>query len=402
VQTGCGIHYKLGFVRPSLGASIPSSFSGSCRGSALGGLITDYATWDWIFFINLPMGLLSLLLVGALVSEPSTSEAERRELLKGGLRVDAIGFLLVVLGLGCLEIVLDRGQRDDWFHSSFITTFAIISGVSLAALIPWELTRKMPIVDLRIIGQRQFGICFFLMLLFGGIVVSTTQLIPQITQTLFGYTATLAGLSLSNGGAVLLVAMPIAGQVSSRVQPKWLLGLGLFMTGIAMRHLTNLYGDVDFTWFAWARIYLSLGLPFFFLSITTASYEGLRPDQTNQASGLINVARNLGGSIFVALTQTVIQQQQQFHNSRLIENITPSSPQYQDTLHTVIQHFINQGSSAVKASSQATAWIGQTIGTQAQLLSYIDAFWLLSLFCFAAIPVIFFLRPVKLGAGHPA
>ncbi len=153
---------------------------------------------------------------------------------------------------------------------------------------------------------------------------------------------------------------------------------------------------------AWARVYISIGLPFAFLAITTASYDGLRPDQSNQASGWINVARNLGGSIFVAIMQTVIQQQQQFHNSRLIENIAPSSPQYQDTARTVTQHFLNHGSSSVRASGQATAWIGETVSQQAQILSYIDAFWLLSAICFAAIPVVLLLRSVKLGAGRPA
>jgi DHA2 family multidrug resistance protein len=348
------------------------------------------------------MGLLSLLLVGAFVSEPSTSEQERREMIDRGLTIDYAGFALVALGLGCLEVVLDQGQRDDWFASSFITTFAIISGIALALLIPWELTRKSPIVDLRIIGKRQFGICFFIMLIFGGIVVCTTQLIPEITQTLFGYTATLAGLSLSYGGAALLLIMPLAGQLSGRVQPRWLLLFGLLVTGIAMRNLTNLDADVDFVWFAWARVYISLGLPFVFISITTASYDGLRPNQTNQASGLINVARNLGGSIFVAMTQTVIQQREQFHNSRLIENIDPSSQQYQDALRAVTQYFVNAGSSASQAAGRATGWIGQTVGQQAQVLAYIDAFWLLSAICFAAIPIALLLGNVKLGSGRHA
>ena len=371
-------------------------------GPTLGGYITDNASWHWIFFINLPMGLLSLFLVGTLVKEPSTSEKERRELLKGGMNVDVIGFILVALGLGCLEIVLDQGQRDDWFKSSFITTFAVISATSLIALIPWELTRKSPIVELRLLGQRQFGLCFFIMLIMGGIIVSSTQLIPQLVQTLFGYTATLAGLALSYGAMVLFVIMPLAGQLTNRIQPRWLIIFGLSVVSLAMQHLTNLTADVDFAWFAWARIYISVGLPFIFLSITVASYEGLKPGQTNQASGLINVARNLGGSIFVAMTQTIIQQREQFHNSRLIENIAPANPLYQDTLRTVTNYFIGKGSSAAEASRQAIAWIGQTISQQTQLLSYIDAFWVLSMICLAAIPVALLLRPVRLGARPPA
>ena len=371
-------------------------------GPTLGGYITDNASWHWIFFINLPVGLLSLLLVSMLVSEPSTSERERQELFAAGFKIDYTGFLLVALSLGCLEIVLDQGQCDDWFHSAFITSFAAVSALTFAALIPWELSCKHPIVELRLIGQRQFGICFFIMLIFGGIVVSITQLIPQITQTLFGYTATLAGLSLSYGGAALLPLMPIAGLFAGRVQPRWLLLFGLTVTGATMRHLTNLSPDADFEWFAWARVYISFGLPFVFLAITTASYDGLRPDQSNQASGLINVARNLGGSIFVAMTQTAIQQREQFHTSRLVQDITRASPQYHDTLRSVTHYFIDRGSSAAEASGQAIGWIGQTISQQAQLLSYIDTFWLLSTICFASIPIALLLRNVKLGAGRPA
>ena len=371
-------------------------------GPTLGGYITDNASWHWIFFINLPMGILSLLLVSMLVSEPSTSEKERRELFAAGFKIDFIGFLLVALSLGCLEIVLDQGQRDDWFHSQFITLFAAISAMSFALLIPWELSCKHPIVELRLIGQRQFGICFFIMLLFGGIIVSTTQLIPQMTQTLFGYSATLAGLSLSYGGAVLLLIMPLAGLTTSWVQPRWLLLFGLIVTGLAMGNITNLTPGADFAWFAWARVYLSFGLPFVFLAITTASYDGLEPRLSNQASGLINVARNLGGSIFVAMTQTAIQQREQFHGSRLVHDITLASPQYQEALRSVTQYFADKGSPAAEASRQAIGWIGQTLDQQAQLLSYIDTFWLLSMICFAAIPIVLFLRNVKLGAGAAA
>lgn len=347
------------------------------------------------------MGLLSLFLVQMLVSEPQSLEEERRKFLKGGLQIDFIGFLLVAVGLGSLEVVLDEGQRSDWFNSSFITIFAITSGLALVALVPWELTRKQPIIDLRLLGRRQFGICFFVMLIMGGIIVCTSQLIPQIAQTMFGYTAMLAGEAVSYGAIVLLVVMPLAGQISGRVQPRWLIIFGLCVVALAMRHLMNLNADVDFAWFSWARVYISLGLPFIFLSITTASYQELQPSQTNQASGLINVARNLGGSIFVSMTQTVLQQREQFHNARLVETINPSGPQYQDTLREATQYFIAKGSSAAEAAGQATAWIGQTVAQQAQFFSYIDVFWILAMICLSSIPLVLFLRTSDPTAARP-
>lgn len=188
-------------------------------GPTLGGWITDTSSWHWIFFINVPMGLLSLLLVSALVQEPAATERERQQLLRSGLRVDLVGFILVALGLGCLEVVLDEGQRSDWFSSGFIVAFAVVSATALALLIPWELTRKDPIVDIRLLARRQFGTCFVVMLLVGAILISTTQLIPQLLQTQLGYTAMLAGMALSPGGVVLMLLMPSPGRSQTRFSP---------------------------------------------------------------------------------------------------------------------------------------------------------------------------------------
>ncbi len=266
-------------------------------GPTLGGWIADTYSWHWVFLINVPMGLLSLFLVGSLVREPSGAEQERARLLKDGLRVDYVGFVLVAIGLGALEFVLDEGQRKDWFGSNLILSFALVSAFCLIALIPWELTRKDPIVDIRLLGQRQFGACFLLMLGTGAIVISTTQILPQLLQTELSYTATLAGLALSPGGVVTMIMMPIVGRLIGLVQPKYLLIAGASIAAIAMWHLTGLTGDISYNYAALSRIYLAFGLPLLFLPVTTASYDGLPPDKTNQASALINVARNLGGSL---------------------------------------------------------------------------------------------------------
>lgn len=372
-------------------------------GPTLGGWITDTYTWHWVFLINVPMGLLSLFLVGTLVKEPSGAEEEREKLLSKGLRVDYVGFLLVAIGLGSLEYVLDEGQRNDWFGSNMIVFFAVLSAVSLVALIPWELTREDPIVDLRLLGRRQFAACFLVMLATGAVLISTTQLLPQLLQSDLNYTAMLAGLALSPGGIATLVLMPVVGRLVSSVQPKYLIMLGATIVAFSMWHLTGLTGDITYGYAAMSRIFLALGLPFLFLPVTTASYDGVPPDKTNQASALINVARNIGGSMGVALAQTILAQRQQFHQSRLIEHAAPSDLGYQQTIETMTRFFQAQGSNASDAAAQAVAWVGRTLQHQVDLLAYIDVFWTLAIIAVLMIPTAAVLRPIKLGAparGH--
>jgi DHA2 family multidrug resistance protein len=372
-------------------------------GPTLGGWITDTYTWHWVFLINVPMGLLSLFLVGTLVKEPSGAEEEREKLLSKGLRIDYVGFLLVAIGLGSLEYVLDEGQRSDWFGSNMIVFFAVLSAVSLLALIPWELTREDPIVDLRLLGRRQFAACFLVMLATGAVLISTTQLLPQLLQSDLNYTAMLAGLALSPGGIATLVLMPVVGRLVSSVQPKYLIMFGAAIVAFSMWHLTGLTGDITYGYAAMSRIFLALGLPFLFLPVTTASYDGVPPDKTNQASALINVARNIGGSMGVALAQTILAQRQQFHQSRLIEHAAPSDLGYQQTIETMTRFFQAQGSNASDAASQAVAWVGRTLQQQVDLLAYIDVFWTLAIIAVLMIPTAAVLRPIKLGAparGH--
>ncbi|WP_439405480.1 DHA2 family efflux MFS transporter permease subunit [Bradyrhizobium sp. DASA03076] len=372
-------------------------------GPTLGGWITDTYSWHWVFLINVPMGLLSLFLVGTLVKEPSGAEEERAKLLAKGLRVDYIGFALVAIGLGSLEFVLDEGQRNDWFGSNMIVLFAVLAAASLLALIPWELTREDPIVDIRLLGRRQFAACFLVMLGTGAVLISTTQILPQLLQTELNYTAMLAGLALSPGGIATLLLMPVVGRLVSTVQPKYLIMFGAAVVAFSMWHLTGLNGDITYGYAALARIFLAIGLPFLFLPVTTASYDGVPPDKTNQASALINVARNIGGSMGVALAQTILAQRQQFHQSRLIEHAAPSDLGYQQTIEAVTRYFQAQGSNASDAASQAVAWVGRTLQQQVDFLAYIDVFWTLAIIAVLMIPIAAVLRPINLGAparGH--
>jgi DHA2 family multidrug resistance protein len=371
-------------------------------GPTLGGWLTDDYSWHWIFFINGPIGLLSLVLVQWLVVEPEALKEERREQWRRGIKPDWIGFILVALFLGCLEVVLDRGQQDDWFGSSFIVFFTVVSAISFLMFVPWELSRDDPIVNVRLLFQRQFGTAFMVMLTVGIVLFGSTQFVPRLLQEGFQYTALLSGLALMPGGVAMLLMMPVAGQLSSYVQPRYLMAGGMAAVAISMWATTSLSSDTSFGWFAWIRVFQVIALPLLFIPINTVAYAGLRPQDTGQASSLINVARNLGGSIGISMATTVLAQREQFHQSRLIEHLYPSSLNFQQWSARITEYFVAQGSGPAQAKARALGWIGQTVGVQATLLSYLDVFWGAALFAALMVPVTLSLKNVELGHGPAA
>ncbi len=362
-------------------------------GPTLGGWLSDNASWHWCFLINGPVGLFAMALIYALVKEPKPEAHDAR--------FDTMGFVLVALFLGALEMVLDRGQVEDWFGSHFIVAFTVLSAIAFLLMVPWELTRKNPLVDLRMIATRQFGACFVVMGATGAILLATTQFMPQLVQEDFGYTATWAGLVLSPGGVIAMAMMFAVGKLSQRVQPKYLIAVGAAIAALSMFVLTNLTADLDFWFFAKARMIVSVALPLIFIPITAASYDGLPQGKTDMASALLNAARNTGGSIGVSLASNVLAHREQFHQSRLAEGVIPSSVAYQQTLDHMTQFFVAQGSSLVQAKQQAFAWIGQQVQQQASLLAYTDVFWTLMLVSLAAVPLALMLRKVKLDGAAP-
>ncbi|MCP1846663.1 MULTISPECIES: DHA2 family efflux MFS transporter permease subunit [Bradyrhizobium] len=368
-------------------------------GPTLGGWLSDNLSWHWCFLINAPVGVFAIALIAAVLQEPATAKAKGARPQDN--RFDFIGFALVATFLGALEVVLDRGLEDDWFASPFIITFAVFCAAAFVLMIPWEMTRRNPVIDLRMVATRQFGACFLVMLATGAILLATTQFLPQLVQQDFGYTATWAGLVLSPGGVVTMMMMFAVGRLATRVQPKYLIVAGALVIAASMYSMTNVYGDLGFWFMARSRMLIGVGLPLIFVPIMAASYDGIPAGKTDQASALINAARNTGGSIGVSIVSNVLTHRQQFHQSRLVEQVTPSSPQYQDTLHQVTDFFVAQGSSLAQAHSQAIQWIGQQVQTQASFLSYMDAFWVLMLISLSAIPLALTLRKVKLGGPAP-
>lgn len=368
-------------------------------GPTLGGWLSDNLSWHWCFLINGPVGAFAFALVYFLVGEPAELEKKREEMRKKGIRFDFVGFLLVATFLGSLEMLLDRGQIEDWFDSGFIIVASTICATALIASIPWLLTKSNPAVDVRLIATRQFGSCMVVMLAIGAILIATTQFVPQILQQNYGYTATWAGLALSPGGLVTMFMMFAAGQLTSRVQPKYLIAIGAGIIAFSMYQMTQVNPDLNFGFFVWSRLYLGLGLPLIFIPITAASYDGLRPDQTDQASALINAARNTGGSIGVSVASNVLAHREQWHQSRLVEHVTPSDPAYFSTMQNLQQFFTQHGASAPDAQSQALGLIGQQVQVQASYLAYIDVFYVLAIISACAIPLALILRNVNLKAG---
>jgi DHA2 family multidrug resistance protein len=370
-------------------------------GPTLGGWLTDNLSWHWIFLINGPIGAISLVLVSWFVTEPEVLERERKERIARGLNVDWIGFILVALFLGCLEIVLDKGQEDDWFSSSFIVFFATVSFIAFVLFVPWELTRREPIVDLKLYGYAAFASSSLMMLTVGAILFGTTQLIPQLLQGVYQYSAILSGLALMPGGLAMLLLMPVVGVLAVHAPVKYLIFGGMASVGMSMFYMTTLSGQADFGFYTWARVLQTVGLPFVFIPITSASYTGLPPEKTGEASSLINVARNLGGSIGISAAATILARSTQVHQNYLVDHLVPSSPAYQQAIANTTAVLTAEGMPAARAPMAALQHISQVMMQQATLLAYIDVFRVFAIVALLMAPVaLILLRPQAPRPAH--
>jgi MFS transporter, DHA2 family, multidrug resistance protein len=368
-------------------------------GPTLGGWITDNFSWRWIFFVNIPVGIISLLLTQRLIQDPPY--LKRRKLSE--TRIDYIGLGLVALGLGTLQVILDKGQREDWFESHFIVGLAAVSAVSLIFVVFWEWYNKDPIIDLHLFRERTFATANFLMFMLGFALLGSTLLLPLFMQTLLGYTAERSGLALMPGGFTIMVAMPVVGFLLSRYNPRYLMLFGLSMLSFSLFHMTNFDLSVDFRTVMMARVYQALGLAFLFVPINTTAYSSLPRDKNNAASGLMNLARNIGGSVGISFVTTGLARRAQFHQVRLMENLNAANPQFQSALQGITSTFAGggagPGSGAGSAMQHAYAMLQANVIRQATMLAYIDNFWVLGVAIFCLIPFVFLVKKGKPGGG---
>jgi DHA2 family multidrug resistance protein len=360
-------------------------------GPTLGGWITDNFSWGWIFFINVPIGMVALLLTSPLVHDPPYLV---RKSLGQDFQVDYMGFGLLALGLGSLEIVLDEGQRKDWLSSNYIVTFAILTAVCLVGVVIWELRQKQPVIDFHVLKERNFALATGSMLVLGFVLYGSTMLLPLFLQTLLGYTAMLSGMVLSPGGIAVCVAMPVVGMLLRRYQARWLVIFGVAVSAAGLMAMSRFTLQLDYATAVRTRIVQSFGLAFLFVPISTVAFMRIPRERMNYATGLFNLARNIGGSSGIAATTTMLARRAQYHQSVLVSHLTPYDPAYRDALAKAAMALQAGGSSGSDAAAQAQGMIYGTLLKQSAMLAFADAFWVMGMLFLVIIPLMFLIRKV--------
>ena len=365
-------------------------------GPWLGGWITDNFSWRWVFYINVPVGIVSLLLTSFLVSDPPYMKKAN---LRAGFRIDYIGIGLISLGLGSMQIILDKGQRDDWFASNFIVAFFAMMLVGIVAGIVWEWREKEPVVDLKMLKDRNFAVATLAMFFLGFVLYASTVLIPQLLQQLMGYTAQLAGMALSPGGAVIMCMMPIVGILVSKMDTRILIAFGCVVSSLSLFVMAGWDLGLDFRHAVEARMLQGFGLAFLFIPINVAAFAFVPKEKTNMGTGIINLARNIGASVGIAFVTTMLDRRAQFHIARLTERANALSGAYHNALHGIESMLVSMGSTAAHASAQAQAMVYGTIERQAAMLAFLDDFKMLGIVFFAVIPILLLLKKPKMRGG---
>jgi len=367
-------------------------------GPTLGGFITDHYSWRWIFFINVPVGIASMVLSSRiLVDPPHLVEAKKRV-----GPIDTVGLGLIAVGLGALEYVLDKGQEDDWFNSHTIVIFATIAAVALVSFVLWEWRQEHPVVEVRLFRDRNFAVANLMMLVMGMALYGSTVLLPLYLQVWLGYSAQDAGMVLSPGGVIVILLLPLVGRLLSKVDARYLIAFGFLVTSTALLHMAHtLHPGIDFRAAVLMRIFQASGIAFLFVPINSIVYNGIPPQKNNQVSGIVNLSRNMGGDIGIALVTTLIARRSQFHQSRLVEHVVPSGD-LNGRLAAIGQHLQQLGVGAVDSTKMAYGQIYREVIRQAQTLAYIDVLVVLAIFTAIMVPAVLLTRQSRPGAAAMA
>jgi MFS transporter, DHA2 family, multidrug resistance protein len=368
-------------------------------GPTLGGWITFNYTWRWIFFINLPVGILTLFLVYRFVEDPPYLA----RIKAAGVKLDYIGIALLTLGIGSLQVLLDKGQEDDWFGSRFITTLAVTAAVCLISMVIWEWRQRAPIVDVRLFKSFNFATSNLMMFTLGIVLFSSLVLMPLFLQTLMGYTAQVAGLAISAGGVCLLIEMPIIGVLTTKVQARRLIAFGWLALALAMFYSTKRIDlAIGFNTALWLRVAQVFGMGFLFVPISLVAYVGIPPEKNNAVAGLINFMRNIGSSVGTSLVTTLLARRSQFHQQILDEQIRAANPRLQAAATGLAQQLAHGGLDQHGAQMSAYARIYQSVQAQSSAFAYIDTFMVLAIGSAVMFFLAFLLKANPVGGGHIA
>ncbi|HLY40385.1 MAG TPA: DHA2 family efflux MFS transporter permease subunit [Terracidiphilus sp.] len=368
-------------------------------GPTFGGWIVDNFTWRWIFFLNIPVGIISLLLTNRIVEDPPyLAEIRRRR-----ESIDYWGLGLLIVAIGALQIMLDKGQEDDWFGSRFICTLFITAVIGLSLFFWRELSIQHPVLDLRLFGRRNVGMTQLVMFMVGVALYSSTVLIPQFLQEIMGYSARQAGMAVSSGGLVLMALFPVAGALAPKFDPRRLVSIGFVITTFGLWRMTQINPNVSFGMAVSWRVYIALGLPFLFIPINTLCYSGIPQEKYNEVSGLTALMRNLGGSVGISFVTTLLARLSQKHLAMLSPNASPGNPPFETMRSGLAGAWRQRGVAIPDAVYHAGAQIYGMAQVQARLLAYVDVIWVMVVVTTILIPLPFLMnRPAKRTGPAPA
>jgi MFS transporter, DHA2 family, multidrug resistance protein len=363
-------------------------------GPTLGGWLTDQYSWRWAFYINIPIGVLAIFMLSRFVTDPPYIKDA-----KPG-KIDAIGFGLLGISLACLQIILDKGQEEDWFSAVWLRWMAVIMIATLIGFLIRELKAAAPLVNLKVFLDRNFALGCLLIALFGGVIYGVVTLLPLFYQTLLGYTASAAGIAVSPRGIGAVMIMPVIGVLTGRLDNRWLIVTGFALFGLTSIWMGRLTLDISPTSLLWPIVISGVGAGMVFVPLTTISMGTLKNEQIGNASGLYNLMRNVGGGIGISMVNTLVERHQQIHRAELVQNLVPTNPAFQQTFDAT-RGLMSQTAGPVVADQRAYGLIQGTLEQQSAAFSYVDVFRYLALACFVCAVIVVFMKRVRARKGAP-